>query len=70
MKMLPNDEINEKNIDTVLNYLKVVRPDKATPEVAIRILETMSVGAHKAVAHGDKVDIERAINDVLRDIEK
>lgn len=68
--MLPSDEINEKNIDKVLNYLRIFHPDKATPEMAIHILETMSVNVHMSVVHGKKVDLEKAIEQALAEMDK
>ena len=32
-------QINEKDIDGVLNYLKIHDPENATPEMAIALLE-------------------------------
>jgi len=64
--MLPGDEINEKNTDKVLNYLRIFHPDVATPEMAIHILETMTIGAHKAAVHGEKVDFEEAIEEAIK----
>lgn len=34
-------ELNEKDIDSVLNYLKLTDPKHATPEMAIAILDYM-----------------------------
>lgn len=34
-------ELNEKDIDSVLNYLKLTDPEHATPEMAISILDYM-----------------------------
>lgn len=65
--MHASDEINEQNIDAVLNYLRLFHPDKATPEMAIHILESMSISAHKVVAHSEKVELEQAIEAALKD---
>lgn len=40
-------EINEKDIDTVLNILKRTDPENATPEMAIKILESFQAGFHE-----------------------
>jgi hypothetical protein len=45
-------EINEKDIDSVINYLKLVDPVNATPEVAITILEEMYATVH-TMSHTD-----------------
>jgi len=39
-------QINEKDIDTVLNILKRVDPERATPEMAIDILEHYQASFH------------------------
>ena len=39
-------EINEKDIDSVINYLKINDPENATPEKAIAFLEEMQSGLH------------------------
>jgi hypothetical protein len=68
--MTLDDEINEKNIDRVLNYLKIFHPDKATPEMATHILESMAIGAHRSVVHGEKVELEKAIEQALKDTDE
>jgi hypothetical protein len=40
-------EINEKDIDSVIRYLKIHDPDNATPEKAIALLEEMQAGIHE-----------------------
>lgn len=39
-------ELNEKDIDSVINWLKIYRPDDATPEFAIEMLEEMRATVH------------------------
>jgi cytochrome oxidase Cu insertion factor (SCO1/SenC/PrrC family) len=39
-------EINEKDIDSVIRYLKIYDPEHATPEMAIEILENFNAGIH------------------------
>ena len=49
---LPSDyELNEKDIDSALNWLKINHPDQATPEMAIALLEYFRQGIHE-LAHG------------------
>jgi len=67
--MLASDGINEQNIDKVRNYLRIFHPDVATPEMAIRILEVMSISAHRAVAHNEPVDLEKMIEEALNDLD-
>lgn len=44
--MAEDYEINEKDIDSVIRYLKTVDPDNATPEMAIDILEELQARIH------------------------
>lgn len=62
-------ELNEKDIDSVLNYLKIFHPNIATPEMAITILESMFIKAHKA-AHGENINIEDAIEQAIKDMDE
>ena len=39
-------QINEKDIDSTLAYLKIHDPKNATPEIAIALLEYMQAGVH------------------------
>ena len=39
-------EINEKDIDEVIRYLKTVDPENATPEMAIAFLEQLQASVH------------------------
>jgi len=45
-------EINEKDIDAVINYLKIYDPNNATPEMAIAFLEHFQAAFHK-LSHTD-----------------
>ena len=45
-------QINEKDIDSVLNYLKIHDPENATPEMAIALLEYYKTKFHE-MAHTD-----------------
>lgn len=45
-------QINEKDIDKVLNYLKIHDPEHATPEMAIAFLEYFKAKFHE-LAHTD-----------------
>jgi len=44
--MAKHYEINEKDIDDIISYLKRVDPENATPEMAIAFLEEMHAGVH------------------------
>jgi hypothetical protein len=39
-------QINEKDIDSVLNFLKLTDPENATPEMAIALLEYLQEKIH------------------------
>jgi hypothetical protein len=45
-------EINEKDIESVINFLKQTDPEHATPEMAIELLEYLQKSAH-TLAHTD-----------------
>ena len=45
-------QINEKDIDGVLRFLKITDPENATPEMAIALLEFYKEKFHK-MAHTD-----------------
>lgn len=44
--MTKDYEINEKDIDSVIRYLKIYDPENATPEKAIAMLEDMQTFVH------------------------
>lgn len=43
-------ELNEKDIDSTIRYLKTIDPDNATPEMAIEFLEELHASVH-VLAH-------------------
>lgn len=50
-------QLNEKDIDGVLNYLKIHDPENATPEMAIAFLEFHKTKFHE-MAHIDLDKLE------------
>ena len=58
-------EINEKDIDSVLNYLKIHDPVNATPEMAIAILEEMQVRFH-TMSHDDPEMLKQVLEDLKK----
>ena len=50
-------QINEKDIDGVLSYLKIHDPENATPEMAIALLEFYKTKFHE-MAHTDLSKLE------------
>lgn len=47
MSMNDGYELNEKDIDSTLNFLRIYDPENATPEKAIDFLEYLYAGVHK-----------------------
>ncbi len=45
-------EINDKDIESVINFLKLTDPKNATPEMAIEVLEYLQKRIH-SLAHAD-----------------
>lgn len=58
-------EINEKDIDSVINFLKIHDPENATPEMAISILEAMQAKFH-TMSHTDP----EALREILENLKK
>lgn len=58
MDMHEDYEINEKDIDSALNYLKIHEPATATPERAIELIEFMREQAH-LISHVDPANLEQ-----------
>jgi hypothetical protein len=50
--MAKHYELNEKDIESVLNFLRLTDPEHATPEMAIAILEHMRASFH-TMSHED-----------------
>lgn len=57
-------QISEEDIESVIKYLKIIAPDRATPEVAIEILERMYARTHM-LEHYDA----KAVEEILKDLE-
>ena len=60
-------ELNEKDIDSVLNWLKINRPDNANPEFAIEMLEELHAVVHTA-SHEEPENLDNmntALNRVI-----
>ena len=50
--MVKDYKISEKDIESVIRFLKLTDPEHATREMAIQILETMQATFHR-MAHDD-----------------
>lgn len=57
MLMTDGYQINEKDVDAVLNYLKIHDPENATPEMAMAFLEFFKSQFHE-LAHTDPDKLE------------
>ena len=53
-------EINEKDIDTVINFLKKTDPDNATPEKSTALLEDLQAEFHK-IGHDNPMKLEEML---------
>jgi threonine synthase len=58
MSNMSDYEINEKDIETVLRYLKIHNPKNADRDYAVQLLEAMQVTAHDIVQSGVFTDEE------------
>lgn len=58
-------EINEKDIDSVIRFLKINDPENATPEMAIAILEHMQAAFH-TMSHDDPELLEKIYLDLKK----
>ena len=60
-------ELNEKDIDSMLNWLKLNRPEYATPEFAIDVLEELHATLH-TMSHEEPDNLDNmnaALNRVI-----
>jgi hypothetical protein len=57
MKIPDDYELTEADIDKVINLLKIIDPENATPEQAIDFLEYHRSLIHQ-LAHRDDIDLE------------
>lgn len=56
--MAESYELNEKDIDSVIRYLKIHEPENATRERAIALLEDLQAGVHM-MAHNNPDLLEK-----------
>lgn len=59
---------NEKDLDKVLNNLRIFHPDIATPETALRVTEVMYIMAHESAVHHKTIDIDEAIELAVQEV--
>lgn len=58
-------EINEKDIESTINWLKINDPENANREQAIAMLEDLQAGFHK-MSHNSPELLDQLQNKVLR----
>jgi threonine synthase len=58
MSNMSDYEINDKDIETVLRYLKIHNPENADRDYAVQLLEAMQNTAHNIVQSGVFTDNE------------
>jgi hypothetical protein len=61
--MTKSYELNEKDIDSAIRYLKTVDPENATPEMAIAFLEELQARVH-ILAHENPELLENIYRDL------
>lgn len=69
MSMNDGYELNEKDIDSTLNFLRIYDPDNATPEKAIDFLEYLYASVHK-MRHDNPEKLEELYDLFKKDAEK
>lgn len=62
-------ELNEKDIDSMLNWLRINRPEYATPEFAIDVLEELHATLH-TMSHEEPDNLDDMNTALNRVIEK
>ena len=58
-------QMNEKDIEGVINYLKIFDPENATPEMAIELLEYMQATYH-SMTHDDPEQLKKMYEDLQK----
>jgi len=58
-------QMNEKDIEGVINYLKIFDPENATPEMAIELLEYMQATYHN-MTHDDPEQLKKMYEDLQK----
>ncbi|HUD19583.1 MAG TPA: hypothetical protein VMR81_04020 [Patescibacteria group bacterium] len=61
-------QLNEKDIDGVLKFLKATDPEHATPEMAMALLEHLKAHYH-TMAHFEPEELEKEYKELLHEIE-
>lgn len=59
-------EINEKDIEAVIRFLKATDPEHATPEMAIALLEHFQAKYHD-LSHTDPEKLAEILNNLKKD---
>ena len=59
-------QMNEKDIDSVLKFLKITDPENATPKVAIQLLEYLQATFH-TMSHEDPEKLKEIYEGLKRE---
>ena len=63
----PNEyQLNEKDIESVIRYLKTIDPENATPEMAIAILEHLKTTYH-TMNHEDPETLKKIFEELKKE---
>ncbi len=62
-------QMNEKDIEMVINFLKITDPENATPEVAIQLLEHLQATFH-TLTHDNPEKLKEMYASLKRQREK
>jgi len=62
---MKNYQISEKDIEAVINYLKIFDPENATPEMAIELFEYMQATYHN-INHEDPEHLKKIYEDLQK----
>ena len=63
----PNEyQLNEKDIESVIRYLKTIDPENATPEMAIAILEHLKTTYH-TMNHEDPEMLKKILEELKKE---
>jgi len=58
-------ELNEKDLDSAMRYLKAFHPENANPETAIALLEGMMTKYHM-MNHDNPKDLEKIYQEIQK----
>jgi hypothetical protein len=68
MSKIGGYQLNEKDIDSMIRFLKTTDPEHATPEMAIALLEHLKAHYH-IKAYLEPEELEKEYKELLHEIE-